>query len=122
MTDPLTVLLSGGAGAAAGGILSAIFLERLKNAIRVEFEQKLETHKAQLRHEAEKEIELLKAQLQITAIRYSQVFEKRVEGAEISLPTAFPDWATRVNTSLGRNSGKLVRASPARGLQPRTKN
>src|SRR5215471_19250607 len=85
MTDALTILLSGGAaGSIATWLTKQVILERLRNAIRAEYEQKLETHKAQLRAETEKEIERLKAQLQIAAaerhVRYSQIFDKRVEG------------------------------------------
>ena len=85
--DALTVLFSGaGAGAAAGGVLRFMFQQRLKNAVRVEYEQKLETHKAQLRRETDKEIARLKAELQIAAaernVRFSRVFERRVTAIE----------------------------------------
>ena len=41
--------------------------ERLKNAIKHEYDEKLETHKAQLKREYDKEIEEFKAHLQIAA-------------------------------------------------------
>jgi hypothetical protein len=54
--------------------------ERLKNAIKGEYDEKLETHKAQLKREYDREIEHLKAQLQIAAaergFRFSHVFEQ----------------------------------------------
>lgn len=87
MPDALTILSS----AALSGLLSAtlIFLaknwisERLKHAIKHEYDQKLETHKMQLKRESDKEIERLKAQLQIAAaersIRLSGVFERVAE-------------------------------------------
>lgn len=54
--------------------------ERIKNAIKHEYDEKLETHKAQLKYESDKEIEKLKAQLKITAaeriIRLSATYDK----------------------------------------------
>src|SRR5712664_4066698 len=83
MTDALTVLLSTGAGTAAAWISKNMFLERLKNSIRAEYEEKLETHKAQLKCESDKEIERLRAQLQIASaernVQYSRVFDQTAE-------------------------------------------
>ena len=54
--------------------------ERLKNSIRYEYDQKLESHKSQLKHESDAEIEKIKSQLQIEAakrnIQYSKIFEE----------------------------------------------
>ena len=55
--------------------------ERLKNAIKNEYNEKLETHKAQLKAQSDVEIERLRAQLSIAAIehevRFSRLHEKR---------------------------------------------
>ena len=57
--------------------------ERLKNAIKHEYDEKLETHKAQLKSQADVSIERLKSQLQVTAaernVRYSKIFERTAE-------------------------------------------
>ncbi|UZT79826.1 hypothetical protein OF113_07170 [Ectopseudomonas chengduensis] len=57
--------------------------ERLKNAIKNEYDEKLETHKAQLKAQADVEAERLRAQLSITAtehqIKFSRLHEKRAE-------------------------------------------
>lgn len=57
--------------------------ERLKNAIKSEYDQKLETHKAQLRAQSDIEIEKLRSQLSITAteheVRFARLHEKRAE-------------------------------------------
>ncbi|MBL8511296.1 MAG: hypothetical protein JNM52_06590 [Betaproteobacteria bacterium] len=57
--------------------------ERLKNAIKSEYDQKLESHKAQLKAQSEVEIERLRSQLSISAIehevRFSRLHEKRAE-------------------------------------------
>lgn len=57
--------------------------ERLKNSIKNEYDQKLESHKAILKADTEKEVERLKAQLQIASkeheIRYTRLHERRAE-------------------------------------------
>lgn len=57
--------------------------ERLKNAIRHEYDQKLETHKAQLKADSDVAIEHLRSQLQIAAseqnVRFSQIFERTAD-------------------------------------------
>lgn len=57
--------------------------ERLKNAIRYEYDQKLESHKIQIRHESERELEHIRAELQIDAerrsIQYSKIFTEIAE-------------------------------------------
>jgi hypothetical protein len=87
MPDVLTILSS----LVASGLLSAALLwltknwisERMKNAIKHEYDEKLETHKAQLKSQTEIEIEQLKSQLQIAAaernIRYTKIFERTAE-------------------------------------------
>ena len=87
MPDVLTILTS----LVASGLLSAALLwltknwisERLKNAIKHEYDEKLETHKAQLKSQSDVSIERLKSQLQIAAternVRYSKIFERTAE-------------------------------------------
>lgn len=57
--------------------------ERLKNQIKNEYDQRLETHKAQLKAQSDVEVEKLRSQLKITAteheVRFSQLHEKRAE-------------------------------------------
>ena len=56
---------------------------RLRNAIKLEYEQKLETHKTQLRSESDATLERLRADLSIAAaeheIRFAKLHEKRGE-------------------------------------------
>jgi len=87
MPDIVTLISSIG----VSGLLSAalIFLarnlitERLRAAIQNEYDQKLETHKAQLKAQNETDLEHFKAKLQIAAsersIRLTRVFEKTVD-------------------------------------------
>ena len=57
--------------------------ERLKNAIKNEYDQKLETHKAQLQAANDIELEKLRSNLNILAlerqIEYSKLYEKRAD-------------------------------------------
>jgi Fe-S cluster assembly scaffold protein SufB len=57
--------------------------ERLQQAIKSEYDQKLETHKEQLKAQSEIEIEKLRSQLRISAteheILFSRLHEKRAE-------------------------------------------
>jgi len=57
--------------------------ERLKNSIKNEYDEKLETHKAQLKAQADVESERLRAQLSIAAtehqVKFSRLHEKRAE-------------------------------------------
>lgn len=70
--------------AAASSILAAAIVwlskswisERLKNAIRHEYDQKLETHKAQLHAQSSIEMERLRAQLNISASEHAFRFER----------------------------------------------
>lgn len=57
--------------------------ERLKNSIKNEYDEKLETHKAQLKAQSDIETERLRSQLNITAaehqVRFSRLHNKRAE-------------------------------------------
>ena len=85
--DVITILSSSAIATALSGVV--VFLarnwisERLKASIQHEYDQKLETHKAQLKSQTEAEIVRLKAQLEIAAaernVQYSRVFEKTAE-------------------------------------------
>jgi len=85
--DVITILSSSAIATALSGVL--VFLarnwisERLKASIQHEYDQKLETHKAQLKSQTEAEIIRLKAQLEIAAaernVQYSRIFEKTAE-------------------------------------------
>jgi hypothetical protein len=83
----ITVLTSATVSSGLAGLLLFItkswISERLKNSIKSEYDQKLETHKAALRASTDKEIEQLKVQLQIAAkeheVRYTRLHEQRAE-------------------------------------------
>lgn len=57
--------------------------ERLKNSIKNEYDEKLETHKAQLKAQADVESERLRSQLSIAAtehqVKFSRLHDKRAE-------------------------------------------
>ena len=88
MSDFSLQLLS---SAAASVFLSGLLVwltkswisERLKNAIKNEYDEKLETHKAQLKAQADIESERLRSQLNIAAtehqVKFSRLHEKRAE-------------------------------------------
>lgn len=83
----LEVLTSAAVSATLTGLLlwltKSWIGERLKNAIKSEYDQKLETHKAQLKSASDVEVERLRSQLSITAnehnILFSKLHEKRAE-------------------------------------------
>jgi hypothetical protein len=83
----LTLLASAATSAALTGFVvwltKSWISERLKNAIKHEYDQKLETHKAQLKAQSDVETERLKAQLNIAAaeheVRFSGLHGKRAE-------------------------------------------
>ena len=54
--------------------------ERLRNSIRHEYDQKLESYKSQLKYEADSELEKIKADLQIEAakrnVQFSKIFDE----------------------------------------------
>ncbi|MFT7229330.1 MAG: endonuclease YncB(thermonuclease family) [Methylophilaceae bacterium] len=97
--DTLTVLDAGNmqfiieiiTSATVAGLLTAalvwltksVISERLKNAIKNEYDQKLETHKAELKSTSNIEIEKLKSQLGIIAaqgnFKFTKLHEKRAD-------------------------------------------
>lgn len=62
-------------------LVKTVISERLKNAIKSEYDQKLETHKAQLKAQSDVEIEKLKSALSISAaqrnLQFSKLHEQR---------------------------------------------
>lgn len=64
-------------------LTKSVISARLEAAIRSEYEQKLETHKAQLKAQSDVEIESLKARLQIASVeheaKFSRLQERRAE-------------------------------------------
>lgn len=91
MTQNSGFLITVLASASVSSLLAVLLLfitktwisERLKNSIRSEYDQKLETHKAKLKADTQVEVEQLKAQLQIInkehEVRYTRLHEKRAE-------------------------------------------
>lgn len=63
--------------------------ERLKNAIKSEYDQKLETHKAQLKAQSDVEIERLKSALSISAAQRNLQFSKLHEQRAIIIAEAY---------------------------------
>jgi hypothetical protein len=75
-------------GSLAGAGLTVLALrtwisERIKGSIKAEYDEKLETHKAQLKAQSDVEIEQLKSRLSVAAaqqqVRFSRLHEKRAE-------------------------------------------
>jgi hypothetical protein len=87
MDNLITIVSSGVVSVASSGALiwlsKSWISERIKGAIQHEYDQKLETHKAQLQSRNEIEIAKLRAELEIAAAerntRFSRVFEKTAE-------------------------------------------
>ena len=85
--DLINIISSGVFATALTGALAFLgrnwISERLKASIQHEYDQKLETHKAQLKSQTEAEIIRLKAQLEIAAaersFRFSHVFERTAD-------------------------------------------
>lgn len=79
----VSVITSAAVTAALVWLVKSWISERLKNAIKSEYDQKLETHKAQLKAQSDVEIERLRSQLNITGlehgVRFSKLHEKRAE-------------------------------------------
>ena len=77
------VITSSGVSAALVWLAKSWISEQLKNAIKSEYYQKLETHKAQLKAQSDVEIERLRSQLNITGlehgVRFAKLHEKRAE-------------------------------------------
>lgn len=69
--------------AALGWATKSIISERLKNAIKHEYDEKLATHKAELKSQSDIEVERLRSNLSIAAtehqIRFSNLHEKQAE-------------------------------------------
>lgn len=76
----LTVITSATVSSALVGLLlwltKSWISERLKNAIKNEYDQKLETHKSQLKAQTDIEIEKLKSSLSVTAAQQNVKFSK----------------------------------------------
>lgn len=88
VSDILTQLISsiGVAAITASGIIfitKTWMSERIKNSIKSEYDQKLETHKAELKAKSDVEIERLRSQLNITAaehqVKFTRLHETRAE-------------------------------------------
>lgn len=91
MNDVLNFAVSIISSLTVSGALTGIMIflakntisERIKNSIKSEYEQKLETHKAQLKASSDREIEKLRAELNLTAtehqVRFSDLHIKRAE-------------------------------------------
>jgi hypothetical protein len=83
MQDIVTILSSGALSSVLVFLFRNWISERIKASIQHEYDQKLETHKAQLRSQTETEIVRLKTQLEIAAaertFRFSHVFERTAE-------------------------------------------
>ncbi len=83
----IQILTSGGVAVFVTGFVGwfmrSWISERLKNAIKNEYDQKLETHKAQLKAASDVEIEKLRSQLNVAAkereILLANLHEKRAE-------------------------------------------
>jgi hypothetical protein len=81
------LIASAGVSASLSGLLIWItkswLSERLSQSIRSEYNQRLETHKAQLKASSDVEIERLRSQLNISAtehqVRYAKMHETRAE-------------------------------------------
>ncbi|MEP1551256.1 MAG: hypothetical protein ABJJ44_04400 [Paraglaciecola sp.] len=69
--------------AALGWATKSIISERLKNAIKHEYDEKLVTHKAELKAQSDVEIERLKSDLSISAfehqVKFTNLHEKQAE-------------------------------------------
>ena len=83
----LEVITAAGVSAILTGLLlwltKSWISERLKNAIKSEYDQKLETHKSQLKAQTDVEIEKLKSSLSIAAaerhVKFSKLHEDRAK-------------------------------------------
>ena len=119
MQDIITVLSSGALSGVLVFLLRDWISERIKASIQHEYEQKLETHKAQLKSQSETELVRLKAQLEIAAaernVQYSRVFEKTADiiaetyGKLLALKDAADDYTQLMEPS-GGSRQKLAEA------------
>lgn len=78
-----SVALSGLLTTALIWLTKSLISERLKNAIKNEYDQKLETHKAELKSKTDIELEKLRSQLEIIAAqrnyKFTKLHERRAE-------------------------------------------
>ena len=78
-----TILTSGAVTALLIWLTKAWISERLKHAIKHEYDEKLETYKVQMKAQADVELEKLRADLKISAteheLRFTALHEKRAE-------------------------------------------
>ena len=83
MPDLVTVISSLGLSGALIWLSKSWVSERLKDAIKHEYDQKLVAFEAQLKSESECAIERLRSQLQVAAaernVRYTRIFERTAE-------------------------------------------
>lgn len=83
MRDIITILSSGALSSVLVFLFRNWISERIKASIQHEYDQKLETHKAQLKAESEISVEKLKSQLQVAAaersIKLTKVFEQQAD-------------------------------------------
>ena len=83
----ITIITSAAVSSALAGLLlwlmKSWISERLKNAIKNEYDQKLETHKSQLKAQSDIEIEKLRSNLSIAAteqnVKFSKLHNDRAE-------------------------------------------
>ncbi len=87
MENLITIISSGAVSVASSAVLIWLsknwISERIKGAIQHEYDQKLETHKAQLQSRNDIEITKLKADLEVAAaernLRFTKTFDKTAE-------------------------------------------
>jgi hypothetical protein len=79
MSDIATILSSGALSSAIVYLFRNWISERIKSSIQHEYDQKLETHKAQLKAESEISIEKWKAELARQHFQYSHIFKRTEE-------------------------------------------
>ena len=107
-----TLVSSIASSALVAGLLVWLFKswisERLKNAIKAEYDQKLETHKAQLKAQADVEIERLRSQLSIAAtehqVRFSKLHDKQAD-VVVQIYTLLVEANTAATTFVSASQG-----------------
>lgn len=79
----VTILASGAVSGLLVWLTKSWITERLKHAIKHEYDEKLETYKAQMKAQSDVELEKLRSQLKVSAteheLRFSSLHEKRAE-------------------------------------------
>ena len=97
--------------------------ERLKNSIRAEYDQKLETHKAQLKSQSDIAIERLRADLSIATaehnIQFARLHEKRAEviAETYARLTELHYWEKKANKGIKSDRKKPPLIMPAVSLR-----